>query len=172
MCEGTRAVVLQSGLPHRWWAEAAKCFCFLRNACDPATDKSTITPYQLRHLAEFKGKIIPFGALIHYTPSSERELALLGKFTSRTLQGIFLWYHLNSGGRWSGDYLVVDAAAYQNIFEGARIPVHRVKDTATLVPTKFPVKDGTIESLPEEVSEKTTPLGHTPSIAEHSQPGK
>ena len=26
--EGTRSVLLQSGLPHRWWAEAAKCFCF------------------------------------------------------------------------------------------------------------------------------------------------
>ena len=32
--EGTRAVLLQSGLPHKWWAEAAKCFCCLRNTCD------------------------------------------------------------------------------------------------------------------------------------------
>ena len=36
VAEGTRPVLLQSGLPHRWWAEAARCYCVSRNVCDPA----------------------------------------------------------------------------------------------------------------------------------------
>ena len=52
VCEGTRAVLLQSGLPHRWWTEAAKCYCVLRNVCEPATTADATTPYQLRHKAD------------------------------------------------------------------------------------------------------------------------
>ena len=81
--EGTRSVLLQSGLPHRWWAEAARCFCFLRNVCDPADGNSTFTPYQLRHKADFRGKIIPFASLVHYKPSSEKKIAPLDKYGSR-----------------------------------------------------------------------------------------
>ena len=172
VCEGTRAVLLQSGLPHRWWAEAAKCYCVLRNVSEPATSTDATTPYQLRHKTNFKGKIIPFGALIQYKPSSKRETELLSKFGSKMLPAIFVGYHLHSGGRWSGDYLVIDAAAYQKRLDGSRIPVHRVKELHYSGPAKFPVKDGTIESLPEEVAEAANALGETPSIIEQSLPGK
>ena len=45
--EGTRAVLMQSGLPHRWWAEASRCYCFLRNVCDDVGVR--MTAYQRRH---------------------------------------------------------------------------------------------------------------------------
>ncbi len=61
--EGTRAVLLASGLPHRRWADVARCCCFSRNARGPA-DKD-FAPHQLCHKAELKGSLISFGALVH-----------------------------------------------------------------------------------------------------------
>ena len=144
----------------------------LRNVSEPATSTDATTPCQLRHKANFKGKIIPFGALVQYKPSSKRETELLSKFGSKMLPAIFVGYHLHSGGRWSGDYLVIDATAYQKRLDGSRIPVHRVKELYYSSPAKFPVQDGTIESLPEEVSEAATALGETPSNAEQKPSGK
>ncbi len=69
------------------------------------------------------------------------------------IPGIFLGYHLHSGGLWSGDQLVQDAEAYQKRIEGASIPVHRMKDIHLGTTLRFPVQDGSIKSLPEEAQE-------------------
>ena len=53
----------------------------------------------------FKGNIIPFGALIDFRPPKP-ILSKFPKFDKRSLPGIFLGYHLMSGERWYGDYLV------------------------------------------------------------------
>eukprot|EP00959_Pyramimonas_sp_CCMP1952_P096626 2019733-Pyramimonas_sp.AAC.1 len=52
---------------------------------------------------------------------------------------------LHSGGRWSGDYLVLDMATYAKNPDGDLCHVHRVKDI-TIPDGKFifPVKDGTL----------------------------
>ena len=70
--EGTRAVLLQSGLPHRWWAEAAQCYCSLRNVCDVVVDG--VTAYQRRQQQDFKGVRLPFGCAVQYKPSAAREV--------------------------------------------------------------------------------------------------
>jgi len=113
-----------------------------------------------------------FGSLVHYKPSSEKKLAELDKYGSRKLHGIFAGYHLHAGGRWSGDYLIIDAANYRKRLAGSRIPVYRIKEVTPVTPLKSPVKDGTIESLPEEVEETKVPLGHVPSIVEQARPGE
>ncbi len=61
------------------------------------------------------------------TPSSEKAV-VFQKFGARTRGGIFVGSHLNSGGRWSGDYLVVDAERYCNRRENLPVPVYRVKE--------------------------------------------
>ena len=53
----------------------------------------------------FKGEIIPFGALIDFRPPKP-ILSMFPKFEKRSLPGIFLGYHLMSGERFYGDYLV------------------------------------------------------------------
>jgi hypothetical protein len=53
----------------------------------------------------FKGEIIPFGALIDFRPLKP-ILSMFPKFEKRSLPGIFLGYHLMSGERFYGDYLV------------------------------------------------------------------
>lgn len=45
--EGTRSLLLQSGLPHPCWAHAAKAFCAPRNAVDKVDGDKT--PHFLRH---------------------------------------------------------------------------------------------------------------------------
>ena len=56
----------------------------------------------------FKGKLIPFGAYRDYKPSLPKDQDRLHKLGDNTLPFISVWYHLHAGGRWSGDYLVVD----------------------------------------------------------------
>ena len=44
--EGTPAVLLQSGLDDKWWADSTECHCFLRNIQDLLSDGKT--PYERR----------------------------------------------------------------------------------------------------------------------------
>ena len=67
--EGTRALLLKSGLAHEWWREAATCFPYLRNITDVIDGK---TPYKLRHGESFPGMRLPFGCAIDYKPQAER----------------------------------------------------------------------------------------------------
>ena len=42
--EGTSAVLLQSGLDEKWWADSMECHCYLRNIQDLLSDGKT--PYE------------------------------------------------------------------------------------------------------------------------------
>ena len=44
--EGTSAVLLQSGLDEKWWADSMECFTYLRNIQDLLSDGKT--PYERR----------------------------------------------------------------------------------------------------------------------------
>ena len=44
--EGTSAVLLQSGLDEKWWAESVECYRYLRNVQDLLADGKT--PYERR----------------------------------------------------------------------------------------------------------------------------
>ena len=48
--EGTSAVLLQSGLDEKWWADSMECFIYLRNIQDLLSDGKT--PYE-RRLGDF-----------------------------------------------------------------------------------------------------------------------
>ena len=50
--EGTSAVLLQSSLDEKWWADSMKCYCYLRNVQDPLSDGKT--PYERRFGQPFK----------------------------------------------------------------------------------------------------------------------
>ena len=39
--EGTSAVLLQSGLDEKWWADSMECYCYLRNVTDLLSDGKT-----------------------------------------------------------------------------------------------------------------------------------
>ena len=60
--EGTSAVLLQSSLNERWWADSMECFSYLRNIQDLLSDGKI--PYERRFGEPLEGPIIPFGSLI------------------------------------------------------------------------------------------------------------
>ena len=121
---------------------AARAYCFLRNVHDVVENDKT--PYELRHGTSFKGKKLPFGCLVSYKPNSKREVEQIQKFGSRTKEGIFAGYHLQSGGRWSGDYLIVDVDAYSASPDHRHVYVHRVEEFTIQGKPIFPVRSGVV----------------------------
>ena len=92
--EGTSAVLLQSGLDERWWADSMECYCHLRNVQDLQADGKT--PNGRRFEEPFEGPIIPFGAMVD------------DQFCKKVLLGIFLGYVLIAGGICKGHILIAD----------------------------------------------------------------
>ena len=97
--------------------------------------------WEKRHKEAFTGKRLPFGCLVDYypTPKSDRKKKKeekrdnrsapaqsddveydkeardeTAKFDATSRPGIFLGYRMNSGGRWSKDYLVMDLQHLRN----------------------------------------------------------
>ena len=130
--EGSRAVLLQSNLPHDWWSEAATCFCFLRNVSDAVDGK--LTPYELRYGEKFKGHKIPFGAFVEYRPPGKKKDEKKMKFEARTRTGVFVGYSHRSGGQWTGDYCVLDLDVYKQSMDLASVQVVRVKEVLPPTP--------------------------------------
>ena len=104
--EGTSAVLLQSGLDEKWWADSMECYCYLRNIQDLLSDGKT--PYDRRFRIPFDGPVIPFGAMVEYHPTSAKDVSRLHQFGSKVLPGIFLGYALHAEGIWKGDNVVAD----------------------------------------------------------------
>jgi hypothetical protein len=141
--EGTRSVLYASGLSHAWWREATRAYAYMRNIHDKVQDGKT--PYELRFNERFPGLVLPFGCLVEYKPQAEREVDLVLKFDKRTLPGIFMGYHARHGGRWSGDYLIVDVAAYSLAKDKRGVHVHRVKEVLKPTTITFPIRTGDIK---------------------------
>ena len=94
--EGTSAVLLESGLDEKWWADSMECDCCLRNIQDLLSDGRT--PYGRRFGEPFKGPVILFGGMVEYHPISAEDLSRLHQFGKNVLPGIFLGYVLYAGG--------------------------------------------------------------------------
>ena len=104
--EGTSAVLLQSGLDEKWWADSMECKSYLRNIQDLLSDGKT--PYERRFGEPFKGPIIPFGSLVEYYPISAKDQSRIHQFGKKVLLGLFLGYALFAGGFWKGDIMVAN----------------------------------------------------------------
>ena len=85
--DGTSAVLLQSGLDEKLWADSMECYCCLRNIQDLLSDGKT--PYERRFGIPFNGPVIPFGATVEYHPISAKDLSRLHQFGPKVLPGIF-----------------------------------------------------------------------------------
>ncbi len=59
-------------------------------------------------------------------PHSDMKLEPTG---NRTIQGVFIGYHVHAGGLWSGDYIVADYAPLKKDCDAipAKVKVRRVK---------------------------------------------
>ena len=96
--EGTRKMLIQSGLAPSWWSEASKYFRFVKNVCDIRDGTSA---YWKRHGEHFGGKLVPFGAAIRFSPSG--PLAELNHtFGPNARLGIFVGFETDSTNRFRG----------------------------------------------------------------------
>ena len=69
--EGTFAVLLQSGLDEKLWADSMEGYTYLRNIQDLLSDGKT--PYERRFGKPFKVPIIPFASLVEYHPKTAKD---------------------------------------------------------------------------------------------------
>ena len=104
--EGTSAVLLQSGLDEKWWADSMECKTYLRNIQDLLSDGKT--PYERRfgkplkrtdHSVWFTGWVSPF-----YCEGPVKKPSIL----KESLTWIVVGYALYAGWTWKGDALVAD----------------------------------------------------------------
>ena len=98
--EATSAVLLQSGLDEKWWADSMECYCCLRNVQDLLADGKT--PHDSQFGEPLKGPVIPFGAVVVYHPISAKDKSRLSQFGKTVLPGTFLGCAMVAGGIWKG----------------------------------------------------------------------
>ena len=146
--EGTRVLLEQSGFNMVWWADAMRCYCFLRNIYDDVTtpdDKLVGTPYAIRFNEAFRGTVLPFGCYVEYIPNDEREKALQHTFDKTTVSGIFMGYKQRPGGFWSGDYLILPFSTIENTVSHQAASLRKIPDIVAPKEIIFPLKTGLIQ---------------------------
>ena len=147
--EGTSAVLLQSGLDEKWWADSMECYCYLRNIQDLLSDGKT--PYERRFGQPFKGPIVPFGAMVEYNPISAKDLSRLHQFGKKVLPGIFLRCALYLGRIWKGD--LADIEKLEKM-DASAIHAKRLNAKEVLTPKNgekyIPVANGTVKISGED----------------------
>ena len=146
--ERTPAVLLQSGLDEKWWADSMECHCYLRNIQDLLSDGKT--PCERRFGIPFNGPVIPFGAMVQYHPISAKDLSRLHQFGPKVLPDIFHGYALHAVRIWKGDILVANIEELEQI-DVSEIYARRLNAEEVLTPQRsgdiFPIEDGTVKNL-------------------------
>ena len=111
--EGTSAVLLQSGLDEKWWADSMECKTYLRNVHDLLSDGKT--PFERRFGQPFKGPIIPCGSLVEYHPIPAKDQSRIHQFGKKVLPRLFLGYALYAVRIGKGDVLVADTEELESM---------------------------------------------------------
>ena len=148
MKEGTSAVLLQSGLDEKWWADSMECYTYQRNVTDLLSDGKT--PYERRFGQPFKGPIIPFGSLVDYHPKTAKDQSRIHQFGKKVLPGLFLGYALYAWRIWKGDVLVADLEELETV-DASEIYSKRLNAKEVIFPKVegefiFPIADGRIKT--------------------------
>ena len=94
----TTTCLLEAGIPPCFWMYAIRCVSHLLNI-EPNDDE--VSSWCKLHEEEFKGKMIPFGALVYFKPSDARAREQQHKFDPMGIPGVFAGYSLGPGLHWS-----------------------------------------------------------------------
>ena len=145
--EATSAVLLQSGLNEKWWADSVECYTHLRNVQDLLSDGKT--PCERRFGKPFIGPIIPFGSLVEHYPITAKDQSRIHQFGKKVLLGLFLGYALYARGIWKGEILVGDIEELETM-DASEIYSKRLIVKEVIFPKEngkfiFPAADGRIK---------------------------
>ena len=145
MLEGTRASLLQTGLPPRFWPMAGRHHAFASAVVGGSNEETS--PWMQTHGSDFDGWALPFGCLIRYRPPKP-VLESLAKFSPATIPGLFLGWHVEPGRGFRGDYLVAALERFKRPNQTS-FHAHRVKEIVTFDATNFPPQAALVESMIE-----------------------
>ena len=110
--EGTRCLLLQSGMPERWWSLAIQHWA----ACYNATrrDKEGMTPWARRHGEQATFQVYLYGALVLCKPAKggtvskgESDKHRTRKWRNRLAPALLVRVTQGLGGTWARSYQVV-----------------------------------------------------------------
>ena len=141
----TTTCLLEAGIPPCFWMYAIRCVSHLLNI-EPNDDE--VSSWCKLHGEEFKGKMIPFGALVYFKPSDARAREQQHKFDPMGIPGVFAGYSLGPGLHWSRKYRVWALCDWtkQNLAYDAEKPIAKLRtphytETVELKePLEFPCK--------------------------------
>ena len=137
---------MQAGLPTYFWPYAIEHFSTSYNISCRLKDGNS--PWNLRHAKQFKGLLIPFGAIVDFQQIPERVRAQ-SKFAPMSIPGIFLGYHLRPGGEWKGEYVCMGIEDLKDIDLAINSAKKHYREQKTMEVTlpkgqeefKFPLKE-------------------------------
>ena len=141
----TTTCLLEAGIPPCFWMYAIRCVSHLLNI-EPNDDE--VSSWCKLHGEEFKGKRIPFGALVYFKPSDARAREQQHKFDPMGIPGVFAGYSLGPGLHWSRKYRVWALCDWtkQNLAYDAEKPIaklrtpHYTEKVELKDPLEFPCK--------------------------------
>ena len=81
---------------------------------DAVEENGNMSPHERRFGHEFLGQLLPLGCKVLFRPPTP-VIKAQHKFAPRTMEGLFLGWHMLVGGKWSGDYWVVDLSDFVNL---------------------------------------------------------
>ena len=90
----TTTCLLEAGIPPCFWMYAIRCVSHLLNI-EPNDDE--VSSWCKLHGEEFKGKMIPFGALVYFKPSDARAREQQHKFDPMGIPGSICWIFIGAG---------------------------------------------------------------------------
>ena len=93
--EGTSAVLLQSGLDEKWWADSMECHTYLRNIQDLLSDGKT--PYEGRFGNHLKDRSFRLVHWLSITLSLRKKQSRIHQFGKKVLPVLLFGYALYAG---------------------------------------------------------------------------
>ena len=111
--EGTSAVLLQSGLDEKWWANSMECYCHLRNVQDLLADWKNSLGKAIRRTIKRPSDSFRCNGWISSDFFTWPVKA--PPIWQESLPGIFLGYALIARRIWKGDVLVADIEELENM---------------------------------------------------------
>ena len=122
----TTTCLLEAGIPPCFWMYAIRCVSHLLNI-EPNDDE--VSSWCKLHGEEFRGKMIPFGALVYFKPSDARAREQQHKFDPMGIPGVFAGYSLGPGLHWSRKYRVWALCDWtkQNLAYDAEKPIAKLR---------------------------------------------
>ena len=90
-------------MPHKWWPYAAEYYAFAKNTTIIAGDSAYNRRLDRGHCTAHR---IPFGARVQFMPKPVKAKEL-PTFAGKLVDGVFLGWDTDPGGKWSKSYIVI-----------------------------------------------------------------